>query len=194
MGASQRGHRAGGGGGTGGDGPEVGPTPAPGHGRRSPRRGPAGGVPRGAASGAQRHRNPRGRRSKRARRDGGAEPGAPQQRSAEVKGRRGRGRGHRRGRGAGVRRAGPPAAAAGTAHREGKGRLPSKASSPLCSRPVPWASPHTTQLSGAAGARGRLRFPRGGAAASLSGGKRRAVFPRWSRRRGRRKIHILLRP
>lgn len=139
MGASQRGHRAGGVGGTGGDGPQVEPTPAPGHGRRSPRRGPAGGAPRGAASGARRYRNPRGRRSKGARRDGGAERGAPQQRSAEVKGRRGRGRGRRRGRGAGVRRAGPPAAA----HREGKGRLPSKAISPLSSRPDPRASPHT---------------------------------------------------
>lgn len=90
MGASQRGHRAGGarrgagGGDTGrdGDGPQVGPTPAAGlapatgrgagHGQRRPagraRRSPPRG-PFRCTSGAG-HENPRGGRSKGARRDG----------------------------------------------------------------------------------------------------------------------------
>lgn len=217
MGASQRGHRAGGasrgvgGGRADGDGPQVGPTPAPGlgHGercppRRSPPRGPVG--PLQVLGGGERRSEARKSpwqeiKGSEAGRGGGAGRSATKERGGEGKegavgGTAGAGplpsAGHRCAPG----RAGPPAAAAGTAPRgkrpaagEGRGGCPADAQRDL---PVPTpARPPLSEPRRAAGARGRLRFPRTGAAASPNGEEGRAMLPR---RRGRRKIQILLRP
>lgn len=139
MGASQRGHRAGGasrgvgGGRADGDGPQVGPTPAPGlgHGercppRRSPPRGPVG--PLQVLGGGERRSEARKSpwqeiKGSEAGRGGGAGRSATKERGGEGKegavgGTAGAGplpsAGHRCAPG----RAGPPAAAAGTAPRE----------------------------------------------------------------------------
>lgn len=111
-----------------------------------------------------------------------------------MKGRRGRGRGHRRGRGAGVRRAGPPAAAACTAPREGKGRLPSKANSPLRSRPDPGLPPTHPAGAEPRGLGAGSASPAAGQRLPSAEGKGELFSLGGVEEGGRRKIHILLRP
>lgn len=198
----------------------MGPTPTPsrtpagraaGHGAPGPGRPPAGGperAPRGAPSGRSRcaaaERGTKipvaGDQRSEAGRDGAGErSGAdPQQRSAEVKGRRGRPLSvqpeHQRGRAAGVRPPAllgpglPPPPAPRGRGRDGCPRRRAKRSPPLRSRPDSRTSPSLLRV---AGVWRRLGFPRAAAPRRDSSfSKRRAresYFPSAGWKKGKEK-------